>query len=357
MDDIDLRRAPKVVLHDHLDGGVRPGTVVELADAVGHELPSREPDELRAWFEAGADRKDLVLYLAGFRHVVAVLQHADALHRVAREFVEDLAADGVVHGEVRFAPELHTTAGLSLDAVLESVTDGLAVGAATAGIGVGTLVTVMREGPNARAVAEAAVRWRDRTAGRPGGVVGLDLAGPEDGHPPDDHLAGFEVCHRAGLPITVHAGEAFGPDSIRLALDPCGARRLGHGVRVVEDIGPDGALGPVAAAVRDRGIPLELCPTSNVHTGAVHSLGEHPLPRLRDLGFHVTLNPDNKLMSGISVTSELRAAATAWGWGVTDLEDLTVAAADAAFLPARERRRLVEDVIRPGWAALRQDPA
>ncbi len=355
-----LRRAPKVVLHDHLDGGLRAATVIDLAHQVGYAgLPTDDPALLDAWFRTGADQGDLVLYLAGFDHTCAVMQTADALHRVAQEFVEDLAADGVVHAEVRFAPERHTAAGLDLDGVMEAVVDGLAAGSAATGTSTGTLVTIMRSGPNAVAVAELAVRWRDRTSGRDGGVVGLDLAGPEDGFPPTDHLEGFDLCHRAGLPVTVHAGEAAGLASIEAALSPCGAARIGHGVRIIDDISiVDGAakLGRLATAVRDRGIPLELCPTSNVHTGAVASLGDHPLPVLRDLGFTVTLNPDDKLMSGISVTSEHEAAVAHWGWGPADLEQVAITAAEVAFLPASSRRRLVDDVIRPGWAALREEP-
>lgn len=354
-----LRAAPKVVLHDHLDGGLRPTTVLELANEVGHPLPTDDPDELAAWFRLGADRGDLVLYLEGFDHTIAVMQTTDALHRVAREFVEDLAADGVVHAEVRWAPENHTAASLTLDDAIEAVTAGLAEGSRDTGTSVGQLVTIMRQANRGVPVAEAAVRWRDRTAGRPGEVVGMDLAGPEAGHPADLHVAGFDIAHRAGLPITVHAGEAHGVESIRRALDPCGAQRIGHGVRIVDDFArhPDGRveLGPTARAVRDRGIPLELCPTSNVHTGAVGAFIDHPLPRLRDLGFTVTLNPDDKLMSGITVTSEYEAAVHEWGWGVDDLEQVAVTAAEAAFLPATARRRLVDDVLRPGWASLREE--
>ncbi len=349
-----LRRAPKVVLHDHLDGALRPGTVVELADATGYDgLPTHDADQLQQWFLRGAHTGSLAEYLEVYAHTIAVLQDAAALRRVAHEYVLDLAADGVVHGEVRWAPENHTRAGLSLDEAIEAVTNGLAAGVAETDTTVGQLVTIMRQGPNARAVAEAAVRWRDRTAGRPGEVVGLDLAGPEDGFPPQDHLAGFEVAHRAGLPITVHAGEARGLESIRAALDPCGARRLGHGVRIVDDIDEDDRLGELARQVRDRGIPLELCPTSNVHTGAVGAFADHPLPRLHALGFTVTLNPDGRLMSGISATSEHEAAVREWDWGLAELEQLAVNAAEVAFLPSSSRRRLVDDVIRPGWGALK----
>lgn len=343
-----------MVLHDHLDGGLRPETVAELADAVGYDgLPDGDPDALRRWFRRGAAGGDLVQYLAGFSHTVAVMQTTDALHRVAVEFVQDLARDGVVLAELRFAPERHTAGGLSLDDVLEAVTAGLASAARETNMEVGAIVSIMRDGPNAKAVAEAAVRWRER------GVVAVDLAGPEDGHPPDAHFEGLTVCHEASLPITVHAGEGAGLGSIRLALHPCGADRIGHGVRIIEDIqvGGDGThvLGRLATYVRDRRIPLELCPTSNVDTGVSPSFEEHPLPLLRSLGFHVTLNPDNRLMSDVTLTSEMTNAVNEWHWGPADLEALTIAAADAAFLSDPRRRSLIQNVIRPGWAKHRHE--
>ncbi|MFT5223003.1 MAG: adenosine deaminase, partial [Glaciecola sp.] len=265
-----LRGLPKVVLHDHLDGGLRPQTVAELAEAIGYDgLPTADPDTLASWFREGADQGDLVRYLEGFDHTCAVVQSPEAMQRIAREFVEDLAADGVVYAEIRFAPERHTLAGMSLDDVIEAATDGFASASLQTGLQIGTLLTIMRSGPNAVAVAEAAVAWREVLGGRSGGIVGIDLAGPEAGFPPGDHLEGFQIAHRASLPVTVHAGEAYGLESIREALHPCGADRIGHGIRIIDDIAQDGTLGPLAAYVRDRGVPLELCPTSNVHTGAV----------------------------------------------------------------------------------------
>lgn len=350
-----VRGLPKVALHDHLDGGLRPETVIELADAAGYDaLPTDDPEALAWWFREGADSGDLVKYLEGFTHTCAVMQTADALNRVAFEFVEDLAADGVVHAEVRFAPERHTLGDLTIDDVLEATIDGFARGAVATGTSVRTLVTIMRSADNGKAVAEAAVLWNELTGLQEGGVVGIDLAGPEAGHPADGHLDAFRIAHEASLPITIHAGEADGLDSIRTALHPCGADRIGHGVRIVDDIGPDGTLGPLAAYVRDRGIPLELCPTSNVHTGAVSSFAEHPLPRLRDLGFHVTVSPDDKLMSGITLTKELVGASRLWGWDLADLQYVTVAAAQAAFLPLPERRRLLTDRILPSWRDAQQ---
>lgn len=340
-----VRRLPKISLHDHLDGGLRPSTIVELADASGYDgLPTTDADALGAWFREGADQGSLDAYLRGFDHTCAVTQTPEALHRVAREFVEDLHADGVVQAEVRFAPERHTLAGLSLDDVLEAVTDGFRVGSEATGVGVGTLVTIMRSGSRTVEVAELAVRWRDRTDGREGGVVGLDLAGPESGFPPEEHLAGFAICHAADLDVTIHAGEAEGVDSIRSALDPCDAARIGHGVRIVDDIDDDGSLGDVAQHVHDLAIPLELCPTSNLHTGAVPSLDAHPLPLLFARGFHVTLNPDDRLMSGITLSSEFQVAVDHWCWGPDEFRTVTMHAADALFL-TDARRAAVRDRI------------
>ncbi|RMH82307.1 MAG: adenosine deaminase family protein, partial [Actinomyces sp.] len=213
-----IRRAPKVVLHDHLDGGLRPATIIELADEVGYdELPTTDPDELTVWMQRGANRKDLTLYLETFAHTVGVMQTAEALRRVARECAEDLAADGVVYAEVRFAPELHTQRGLTLDDAIEAVLDGFAAGAAGTGLTIRAICSAMRHLDRSFDVAQAAVRWRDR------GVVGFDIAGPEDGYPPDDHLLAFQYCQRENFHFTIHAGEAYGPRSIWKAVQFCGA--------------------------------------------------------------------------------------------------------------------------------------
>ena len=353
-----LRRAPKVLLHDHLDGGLRPATVLELADEVGHELPAGDEAALAEWFHRGAARRDLGLYLETFEHTVAVLQTTEALHRVAREAAEDLAADGVVYAEVRFAPELHTRRGVGLDEIVEAVLDGFAAGAAaTAGedgvsrIDVRTLLTAMRTSARSLEIAELAVRHRDA------GVVGFDIAGQEAGYPPTRHLDAFQYVMRENFHITIHAGEAFGLPSIWEALQFCGAERLGHGVRIVDDVTTDGdgqhSLGRLAAFVRDRRVPLEMCPTSNVHTGAAPSLAEHPIGLLRDLRFRVTVNTDNRLMSAVSMTSEFRRLVDELGWGLDDLEWVTMNAVKSAFAPFDERVRLIEDVVVPRYEALR----
>jgi len=353
LDAASIRRAPKVLLHDHLDGGLRPQTVIELADAHGYRaLPTADAAELGTWFRQAADSGSLVRYLETFAHTVGVMQTSDAVHRVARECALDLAADGVVHAEVRFAPELATAGGLPIEAVVEAMVDGFAVGAAEATaagtpIRVGALLCAMRQADRWEEVAGLVVRYRDA------GVVGFDLAGPEIGFPPDRIPAAIDLLDRAGAHRTIHAGEAAGIDSISAALDGARSERLGHGIRIADEVADDGALGPVARRVLDTQVPLEVAPSSNVQTGAYPSLAAHPVDRLHRLGFAVTVNTDNRLMSGVSVTSELTDVATAFGWTWDDVQTVTERALAAAFLDDAERARLLTDVVRPGYAALR----
>lgn len=346
-----IARAPKVLLHDHLDGGLRPATIVELAAAIGHALPAAEAGALGRWFVEAADSGSLERYLETFEHTVAVMQTADNLARVARECVEDLAADGVVYAEVRYAPEQHLDAGLSLEQVVEAVQAGFDQGQAATGIVVRQVLTAMRHQANSRQIAELAVAYRDT------GVVGFDIAGAEAGYPPTRHLDAFEYLQRENAHFTIHAGEGFGLPSIWEAIQWCGADRLGHGVRIVDDIGrdPDGTvrLGRLAAYVRDKRIPLELCPHSNVQTGAAASIAEHPIGLLRDLQFRITVNTDNRLMSGTSMTTELAALVDAFGWDLNDLQWVTINAMKSAFLGFEERLAIINDVIKPGYAELR----
>ncbi|MFE4702435.1 adenosine deaminase [Streptomyces sp. NPDC001935] len=346
--DIDtIRRLPKAVLHDHLDGGLRPATLVELAETVGHTLPTTDPQELAAWYVEAANSGDLVRYIATFEHTLAVMQSREGLLRTAEEYVLDLAEDGVVYGEVRYAPELMVNGGLTLPEVVEAVQEGLAAGmakAAAAGtpVRVGTLLCGMRMFDRTRETADLAVAFRDA------GVVGFDIAGAEDGFPPADHLDAFEHLRRESVPFTIHAGEAHGLPSIHQALQVCGAQRIGHGVRITEDI-VDGKLGRLAGWVRDRRIALEMCPTSNLQTGAAKSIAEHPITALRDLGFRVTLNTDNRLVSGTTMTREMALLVDEAGWGVEDLRTVTVNALKSAFIPFDERKALIEDVVLPGY--------
>src|SRR6266508_3282811 len=348
----EIRRAPKALLHDHLDGGLRPATIVELAAAVGHPLPTTGPAALAAWFAEAASSGSLERYLETFAHTVAVMQTPQALHRVAAECAYDLATDGVVYAEVRFAPEQHLEEGLDLPGVVEAVLAGFAAGAATAAaegwpIRVGTLLTAMRHAARSMEIAELAVRYRDE------GVVGFDIAGAEAGYPPTRHLDAFEYLQRENFHFTIHAGEAFGLPSIWQAIQWCGADRLGHGVRIVDDIeATTGRLGRLAAYVRDKRIPLELCPSSNVQTGAAASIREHPIGLLRDLRFRVTVNTDNRLMSGTSMAREMSLLAEAFGYGWSELQWFTVNAMKSAFIPFDERLVLINEVIKPAYAKL-----
>ncbi len=344
-----IRRVPKVLLHDHLDGGLRPATVVELADEGGYrDLPTTDVHELSTWFRGGAHSGSLVRYLETFSHTVAVMQTAEAIARVARECAEDLAADGVVYAEVRFAPELHVERGLTLDGVVEAVLDGFRAGCAGTSLRVRALLTAMRHQARSLEIAELAVRWRDA------GVVGFDIAGAEAGNPPTRHLDAFQYIQRANGHFTIHAGEAFGLPSIWEAVQWCNADRLGHGVRIMDDItvDPDGraTLGDLANYVRDVRVPLEMCPTSNVHTGAAPSIERHPIALLRALHFRVTVNTDNRLMSGVSLASEFATLVDVHGYGWADIRWLTLNAMKSAFLPFDERLDLINNVIKPGYA-------
>jgi adenosine deaminase len=352
-----VKRAPKVLLHDHLDGGLRPETIVELAQTDGYTaLPTTDPEELRAWFVEAASSGSLERYLETFAHTVGVTQTADGLRRVAREAAEDLSTDGVVYAEIRFAPELHLERGLNEHQIVEEVLAGFAEGqriAAASGqpIRIGVLLTSIRTASHSRRIAELAVEYRDR------GVVGFDIAGAEAGFPPTRHLDAFEYLRRENAHFTIHAGEAFGLPSIWEAIQWCGADRLGHGVRIVDDIeiAPDGEpiLGRLAAYVRDRRIPLEMCPSSNVQTGAAESIERHPIGLLRRLGFRVTINTDNRLMSDTSMTREMDLLSDAFGYGLDDLQWFTLNAMKSAFIPFDERLAIINERIKPEYAALR----
>jgi adenosine deaminase len=378
-DDI-LLRAPKSLLHDHLDGGLRPQTIIELAEAVGYQgLPEQEADALGAWFRASADSGSLERYLQTFSQTLAVMQTVDGLHRVASECVQDLAADGVVYAEVRYAPEQHLVDGLSLEDVVEAVNAGFRDGerkAAESGrrIRVTALLTAMRHAAKGTEIARLVVRYRND------GVVGFDIAGAEAGVPPTRHLDAFEYLRRENAHFTIHAGEAFGLPSIWEAIQWCGADRLGHGVRIVDDVRvaarPGGTsrlrgnsadvahaatadpsevvLGGLASYVRDRRIPLEMCPSSNLQTGAAESIALHPISLLKRLKFRVTVNTDNRLMSGTSMTREMSLLVNDAGWTLEDLRWVTINAMKSAFIPFDERLAIIDEVVKPGYAALIQ---
>lgn len=373
----DLARAPKVLLHDHLDGGLRPRTIIELAQDCGYDgLPATTATALGDWFRESADSGSLPRYLETFDHTLAVMQTRVGLFRVASECAQDLAADGVVYAESRYAPEQHLERGLTLEGVVEAVNAGLRDGeakAAAAGhpIRVTALLTAMRHAAKSTEIAELAIRYRDE------GVSGFDIAGAEAGYPPTRHLDAFEYLQRENFHFTIHAGEAFGLPSIWQAIQWCGADRLGHGVRIVDDITIDGSpfaewvegnkddagalttlelervrLGRLAAYVRDKRIPLEMCPSSNLQTSAAASIALHPITLLRRLRFRVTLNTDNRLMSDTTMSKEAALLRHEAGWALEDLRWVTINAMKSAFIPFDERLAIIDGVIKPGYAEL-----
>lgn len=348
MSSLDTKRLPKAVLHEHLDGGLRVETVLELADEVGYrDLPSYDIDELAAWFHQGRSGS-LERYLEPFVHTIAVMQTQEAISRVAYESVRDLADDGVVYAEIRFAPSLNTAGGLSREAVLEAVNEGFRRGSAEGGIFVGgTIVCAMRQDSDSADVARAAA------AAMGAGVVGFDLAGPEAGFPADAHLEACRIAREAGLGLTIHGGEGDGAHSMWRAIALCGAMRIGHGVHVADDTDFDGTeishLGLFASSVRDHRVPLEVAISSNLHTSSYPSESEHPFGALHRNGFNVSINTDNRLMSGVTVSGEYALATESFGLSVADLERITVDAIEAGFGDYPERRRIIDNIVKPAY--------
>jgi adenosine deaminase len=350
-----IKRVPKALLHDHLDGGLRPETIIEIAQQIGYKkLPTDDPKQLADWFEESCNSHSLVRYLETFSHTIAVMQSEEAIIRVSRECAIDLARDGVVYAEVRGAPELFTEQGLSLDQVVEATLEGYKQGMAEAAregnkIRVESLLCGMRQNNRSQEAAAAVVKYRDK------GVVGFDIAGPEDGFPPTNQLETFEYLRKENAHFTIHAGEAYGLPSIWEAIQICGAERLGHGVRIIDDIdfsGDKPKLGPLASYVRDRRIPLELCPTSNLQTGAAKTYSEHPIGILAKLRFRVTLNTDNRLMSRTSMSNEMSECVKSFGWKFADLQRVTVNALKSSFIPFEERLEIIEKVVKPAYAVI-----
>jgi len=350
-----IKRVPKALLHDHLDGGLRPETIIEIAQQIGYKkLPTDDPKQLADWFEESCNSHSLVRYLETFSHTIAVMQSKEAIIRVSRECAIDLARDGVVYAEVRGAPELFTEQGLTLDQVVEATLEGYKQGMAEAAsegnkIRVESLLCGMRQNNRSQEAAAAVVKYRNK------GVVGFDIAGPEDGFPPTNQLETFEYLRKENAHFTIHAGEAYGLPSIWEAIQICGAERLGHGVRIIDDIdfsGDKPKLGPLASYVRDRRIPLELCPTSNLQTGAAKTYSDHPIGMLAKLRFRVTLNTDNRLMSRTSMSNEMSECVKSFGWKFADLQRVTVNALKSSFIPFEERLEIIEKVVKPAYAAI-----
>ncbi len=347
-----LKSLPKVLLHEHLDGVLRPATVTELAKTTKYRhLPTEDPGQLAQWFHQGANQGSLPKYLEGFAHTIAVMQTEEALERVAYEQAEDLSQDGVVYFETRFAPVFHTRKGLTHQQVVSAVLKGLERGRKDFGICSGLIICAMRNMDVSLEMAELAVDFRER------GVVGFDLAGEEGGFPPKKHVDAFHYIQRQNFNITIHAGEGFGKESIWQAIQYCGAHRIGHGTRLIEDIavvdGKAVKLGDLAQYVLDKRIPLEICLISNVHTGAARSLEEHPFKIFYQAKFRVTLNTDNRLMSDTTMTKEFQAAADTFGLALADFEKITINAMKSAFLPYDKRCDLIYSVIKPGYARVR----
>jgi adenosine deaminase len=349
-----IARLPKALLHDHLDGGLRPQTIIEIAQEIGHELPTYDAIELAEWFRTSCDSGSLVRYLETFEHTVAVMQRHQDVVRVARECAIDLARDGVAYAEVRMAPELLTENGLTISAAIEAILEGFRAGEKEAQaegnpIRVTSLLCGMRQNTLSQEVAELAVKYRDR------GVVGFDIAGPEDGFPPSDQLDTFEYLRRENAHFTIHAGEAYGLPSIWEAIQLCGAERLGHGVRIIDDVDLNHTpprLGKLAAYVRDRRIPLEMCPSSNIQTGAAANFADHPIGDLAKLRFRITVNTDNRLMSATSMSNEMTELVKAFDWTFLDLQRVTINALKSSFIPFEERLAIIEEIVKPGYLAI-----
>lgn len=353
LDRTALKTLPKVLLHEHLDGVLRPNSIIDLAQAVGYsELPTTDPVGLAEWFHHGANQGSLAKYLEGFKHTIAVMQTEEALERVAYEQAEDLSKDGVIYFETRFAPLFHTRKGLTHQQVVAAVLKGLARGERDFGLQSGLIICAMRNMNVSLEMAELAVDFRER------GVVGFDLAGEEGGYPPKKHVDAFHYIQRENFNITIHAGEGFGKESIWQAIQYCGAHRIGHGTRLIDDIAvADGKvvrLGDLARYVLDKRIPLEICLISNVHTGAAASLDQHPFKILYQAKFRVTLNTDNRLMSNTSMTQEFEAAQNTFGLTLDDFEKITINTMKSAFLPYERRCEFIYKALKPGYARVRE---
>jgi len=350
-----IKRIPKVELHDHLDGGLRPRTIIELADEMGIPLPSHDETELARWFARGCVQKSLPLYLETFDVTVAVMQTAEALKRVAIEALEDLAADHVVYAEIRFAPVLHTAKGLSMEEALIAVLAGMDEGKRRTGISYGVILCALRnqEITISTEVAKLAVAYRSH------GVVGFDLAGDESGHPPKRHLEAFQYIRNQNFNITIHAGEGFGLESIWQAIQVCGSHRIGHGTRLIDDMTINGTkiekMGSLAHFIQDRRIPIEMCLSSNVGTGAAQDFATHPFHTFFRNNFRVFLSVDNRLMSDTTLSKEMEIAVAHYGLTLRDLEKVTVNAMKSAFIHHDEKIRIIFDVIKRGYAEIRRE--
>jgi adenosine deaminase len=348
-----IDKMPKVELHDHLDGGLRPTTIIELAKERGVALPATDPEKLASWFYRGADRKSLALYLEGFALTISVMQTPQALRRVAFEAMEDLAGDNVVYVEIRFAPIQHLEGGMNLEAVVSAVLEGLEMGKRKTGVEYGLIICAMRDQNVSLEIAELAANFREK------GVVGFDIAGDEFGHPPKKHLDAFEYIRQKNFNITIHAGEAFGIESIWQAIQICGAHRIGHATRLIEDMSVQGEriekMGTLSHFIRDKRIPMEVCLSSNVQTGAARSLDEHPFHLYYRNGYRVVLCTDNRLMSNTTLGNEMFLAVRHFNLTLRDLEKLTINAMKSAFIHHDARIRIIYDILKPRYTEIQRE--
>ena len=350
-----IKKVPKVELHEHLDGGLRPETIIELARERNIALPSTDPDTLKKWFTKGCQQKSLKLYLETFDVTLSVMQDKEALVRIAKEEIEDLAKDNIVYAEIRFCPELHTKQGMNLEEVVHAVLEGCDEGRRKTGVEYGLILCAMRhENPKlSLEIAELAVAFAER------GVVGFDLAGDEYGHPAKKHLEAFQYIRTKNFNITIHAGEAFGIESIWQAIQICEAHRIGHGTRLTEDMvienGKIIKMGSLAHFIQDKRIPMEMCLTSNVGTGAVESYKEHPFPIFFKEHFRVFLCSDNRLMSDTNLTKEMEIAVEEYGFDLKDLEKITINAMKSAFIHHDKKLKIIYDVIKAGYQKIREE--
>ena len=350
-----VRSIPKVLLHDHLDGGLRTQTIIELASEIRYnKLPTKDPEELAAWFFQGANKGNLVEFLQGFEHTTAVMQTKESLERAAYEMMEDMKNDGVCYVETRFAPVFHTAKGLYYEDVVTAVLEGLERGKRDFGVGYGLIICGMRNMKNTLEIAELAVNFRNQ------GVVGFDLAGEEGGYPPKKHIEAFQFIQRANFNITIHAGEAFGKESIWQAIQWCGAHRIGHATRLTEDFTLDKegnvvGFGELAQYVLDKRIPLEICLQSNVHTGAIDKIENHPFGILFKEKFRVTLNTDDRLMSNTTLTKEFLVAIEKFNLTLDDIEKITINSMKSSFIPYKERLSYIYNIVKPGYQSVRDN--
>lgn len=328
-----LRSLPKSDLHCHLDGSLRPSTILSLAEQQGVALPADNPDDLCKNLGCGTVRESLADYLRAFEVTLSVLQTDESLYRAAFELAEDAAAENVRYLEVRYAPILHTRKKLPLPAIVHAVSQGLRDAEKRFDIRAGIIICGIRNQSPETSIklAELAVAFKNR------GVIAFDLAGAEIDHPAKRHKDAFQLILNNNINCTLHAGEAYGPESIAQAIHWCGAHRIGHGTRLVED-------GDLLNFVNDNRIPLEVCPSSNVQTKSVSSFEAHPLRFYYDYGLRVTVNTDNRLMSATTVTKELYLVHKHLGMSLNDIKELILYGFKSAFLPFRERRELLSRV-------------